>query len=104
TQTVGLLGGAMNTISISPASLSFGNQAVNTTSAAQTVTITNTGNTTVFIPSIIVPLGFAETDNCRSLSDGLAAAASCTINVTFTPTSATSFTGNLSITDSAQGS
>jgi hypothetical protein len=104
TQTVGLLGGATNTISISPTSLSFGNQAVNTTSAAQTLTITNTGNTTVLIPSIIAPVGFAETDNCRSLTNGLAPAASCTINVTFTPTSATAFTGNLSITDSAQGS
>jgi len=103
-QTVGLLGGATNTISVSPSQLSFGNQNVNTTSAAQTVTISNTGTTPILIPSIVVPPGFAETDNCRSLSNGLAPAASCTINVTFTPTSATSFTGNLSITDSAQGS
>jgi hypothetical protein len=108
TQTVGLLGGATNTISIAPSSLSFGNQTVNTTSAEQTVTITNTGNTTVLIPSIIAPVGFAETDNCVS-SGGLVPAGqtgqmSCAIMVTFTPTSATAFAGNLSITDSAQGS
>jgi Bacterial Ig-like domain (group 2)/Abnormal spindle-like microcephaly-assoc'd, ASPM-SPD-2-Hydin len=108
TQTVGLLGGATNTISISPTSLSFGNQPVNTTSAAQTVTITNTGNTTVLIPSIIAPVGFAETDNCVS-SGGLVPAGqtgqmSCTIMVKFTPTSATAFSGSLMITDSAQGS
>jgi hypothetical protein len=103
TQTLGLTGGVTNTISISPASLSFGNQAVNTTSVAQTVTVSNTGNAAVNIPSIVVPPGFAETDNCRS-SGVLNPAASCTINVTFTPTSATSFTGNLTITDSAQGS
>ncbi len=104
TQTVGLTGGVTNTISVSPSQLSFGNQNVNTTSAAQTITVSNTGTAAILIPSIVVPPGFAETDNCRSLSNGLAPAASCTINVTFTPTSATSFTGNLSITDSAQGS
>ena len=104
TQTIGLTGGVTNTITVSPTTLPFGNQAVNTTSAAQTVTISNTGTAPILIPSIVVPPGFAETDNCRSLTNGLASAASCTINVTFTPTSATSFTGNLSITDSAQGS
>ena len=104
TQTLSLTGGVTNTISVSPPQLSFGNQNVNTMSAAQTITVSNTGTAAIFIPSIVVPPGFAETDNCRSLANGLAPAASCTINVTFTPTSATSFTGNLSITDSAQGS
>ena len=103
-QTVSLTGGATNTITVSPAQLSFGNQNVNTTSAAQTITITNTGTVAILIPSIVVPSGFAETDNCRSSANGLAPAASCTIMVTFTPTSAAQFTGNLSITDSAQGS
>ena len=103
TQSVGLVGGATSTISVMPPSLTFGNQPVNTTSAAQTVTILNTGNVPVTIPSIVAPAGFAETDNCVT-SGGLSPAASCTINVTFTPTSATSFAGNLSITDSAQGS
>jgi hypothetical protein len=103
TQFVGLVGGATSTISVTPPTLAFGNQPVNTTSAAQTVTILNTGSVPVAIPSIVAPAGFAETDNCVT-SGGLASAASCTINVTFTPTSATQFTGNLSITDSAQGS
>ena len=103
TQSVGLVGGATSTISVMPAALTFGNQTVNTTSAAQTVTIMNTGSVPVAIPSIVAPAGFAETDNCVT-SGGLSPAASCTINVTFTPTSATSFTGNLVITDSAQGS
>ena len=104
TQFVGLVGGATSTITVSPMALTFGNQPVNTTSAAQTVTIMNTGSVPVAIPSIVAPAGFAETDNCRSLANGLAPATSCAINVTFAPTSATSFTGNLVITDSAQGS
>jgi hypothetical protein len=103
TQSVGLVGGATSTITVTPATLTFGNQPVNTTSAAQTVTISNTGTAPVLIPSIVVPLGFAETDNCIT-STGLSPAASCTINVTFTPTSVGPVSGALSITDSAQGS
>jgi hypothetical protein len=108
TQLVGLIGGATSTISIAPTTLSFGNQTVNTTSAAKTVTITNTGTTVVTIPSIVAPAGFAETDNCVSSGGlvpvGASGQMNCTINVTFTPTSASAFTGNLTITDSAQGS
>ncbi len=107
-QTVGLTGGVTNTINVSASSLAFGNQPVNSTSATQTVTITNTGTAVVTIPSVIVPAGFAETDNCVSSGGlvpmGQTGQTSCTINVTFTPTSATTFTGNLTITDSAQGS
>ncbi len=103
TQFVGLVGGATSTISVAPMALTFGNQTVNTTSAAQTVTITNTGNVVVTIPSIIAPAGFGETDNCVS-SGGLIAGASCMIMVTFAPTSVGPFSGSLMITDSAQGS
>src|SRR5262249_1401783 len=102
-QQVGLVGGATSTISIAPTAIPFGNQAINTTSAAQTVTITNTGNVVVTIPSIIAPAGFGEADNCVS-SGGLNAGASCAIMVTFTPTSVGPFSGSLMITDSAQGS
>ena len=108
-QAVALIGGVtISTISVSQSALAFGNQAVNTTSAAKTIVINNTGTAVVTIPSIIVPPGFAETDNCIS-SGGLvpttsSGQTSCTINVTFTPTSATTFGGVLTISDSAQGS
>lgn len=103
TQFVGLVGGATSTITVAPTALTFGNQPVNTTSAAQTVTISNTGSVLVIIPSIVATAGFGETDNCVS-SGGLNPAASCTINVTFTPTSVGPISGALTITDSAQGS
>ncbi|MFY9730445.1 MAG: choice-of-anchor L domain-containing protein [Candidatus Acidiferrales bacterium] len=103
TQSVGLVGGATSTITVAPMALTFGNQPVNTTSAAQTVTIMNTGSVPVAIPSIVAPAGFAETDNCVS-SGGLIAGASCMIMVTFAPTSVGPFSGSLMITDSAQGS
>jgi hypothetical protein len=107
-QVVSLIGGVTtSTITVAPKPLAFGNQTVNTTSAAKTVTITNTGTAVVNIPSIVVPPGFSETDNCVS-SGGLvpptsSGQTSCAINVTFTPTSAVAFGGNMVITDSATG-
>ena len=70
-----------------------------TTSAAQPVTLTNAGTsaiTSVSVPTLSAP--FAQTNNCPA---SLAASATCTINVTFTPTSTSEATGTLSITDSA---
>lgn len=88
------------TITVSPTSLSFGSQVVSTTSSAQIITITNTGTTAVTVSSVTVPGAYAQTNNCTSI----AASGTCTINVTFTPTAAQSYTGNITITDSAAGS
>jgi hypothetical protein len=89
---------------LSPASLTFVNQAVGTTSSPQTVTVTNSGNTTLTITSIkITGAGsgnFAQTNNCGTLSAGSA----CTIKATFTPTSANTFTASISIYDNLPGS
>jgi len=87
-QTVGLSGvGVAPVISISPMSLAFGNQPVGTKSAAQTVTVSNTGSTSLSLASITItganPGDFAQSDNCGS---AVAAGGNCTINVTFTPT------------------
>jgi Divergent InlB B-repeat domain/Abnormal spindle-like microcephaly-assoc'd, ASPM-SPD-2-Hydin len=102
-QSVGLTGNATNSITIAPPTmLAFGNQAINTTSAAQTVTLTNTGSVPVNIPSVVVGAGFADTTTCTAAP--IAAGASCTVMVTFTPTSATAYSTNLTFTDSAPNS
>jgi hypothetical protein len=92
-------------VSLSPTSLSFGNQQVNTTSAAQAVTLTNSGNAALTISSIGLSGtnsgDFAQTNNCPST---VAASASCTINVTFTPTATGTRSASVSITDNASGS
>ena len=49
--------------SISPASLTFGSQQIGSSSAAQTVTITNTGGTKLLL-AISADANFAETNNC----------------------------------------
>ncbi len=91
---------ATGTVTVSPTSLSFGTQVVSTTSAAQAITVTNTGTTSVTISSVTAPGGFAQTNNCTAL----AANATCTINVTFSPTAAQAYSGNVMITDTATGS
>src|SRR5207253_2740457 len=86
---------------LSPASLTFAAQLVGTTSAAQTVTLTNTGTAALSISGIATSGNYAQTNNCGT---SLGVGSSCTINVTFTPTVAGSRTGTLSVTDNAAGS
>ena len=92
---------AIPRVSLSPASLTFGNQALGSASQAQTVTLSNTGNAALSIAGIAATGDFAETNNCGS---SLSASGTCSINVTFTPAASGTRTGNLSITDNATGS
>jgi hypothetical protein len=96
---------AQPTVQLSPTSLSFGNQAVGTSSAAQVVTITNTGTSTLVFTNIRITgnnrLDYSQSNTCGST---LAANASCTINVVFTPTKPGSRTAAVSVTDNAAGS
>lgn len=102
TQTVSLSGtGVSLAVSVSPISLNVGHQLVGTTSPAQPVTLTNNGSQALTITSIVASAGFAEANNCGT---SLAAGASCTINVTFTPSASGTFTGTITITDNAPGS
>ena len=89
------------TLSASPTSLSFGNQAVGSASAAKTVTVSNTGTASASLSSVSAGAPFAETNTCGS---SLAAGASCTVSVTFTPTTGGAASGNLSVASSAPGS
>jgi hypothetical protein len=85
----------------STTSLSFGNVNVGSTSAAQSVTVTNPGTSAASISSISTTAGFNQTDNCGG---SIAAGGSCTVNVTFAPTAGGNATGTLSIANSAPGS
>ena len=88
-------------ISVSPANLDFANQGVGTTSAAQIVTLANTGTVTLTISSITPSGDFSQTNTCGTTVN---AGANCTISVTFKPTAAGMRTGTLSISDNAAGS
>jgi hypothetical protein len=92
-------------VGILPTSLSFGSQVVGTTSAPQTVTLTNNLSTTLTISNIGFTGAdsgdFAQTNNCGT---SVNAGSSCTINVTFDPVASGSRTATLSVTDSAGNS
>jgi hypothetical protein len=77
---------------LSPTSLAFASQALGTTSAAQPVKLTNTGNAPLNISGISASGDFAQTNNC-----GTSLSSSCTINVTFTPTAGGTRTGKLTV-------
>jgi hypothetical protein len=91
---------------LSPSSLNFGSVNRGVTSAPQRVTLTNTGTAVLTIASIAIaganPGDFAiAATTCGAT---LAPAASCTVDVTFTPTARNTRTGTLAITDNTAGS
>src|SRR5207247_2019141 len=90
---------------LSPTSLTFSTQAIGTTSAAKTLTLKNTGTTTLTITGIAITginaRDFAQTHTCGS---SLAAGANCSISVRFTPAVLGTRTAALSVTDNAAGS
>jgi hypothetical protein len=89
-------------VSLSPSSLTFNNQVPDTTSAAQTITLQNTGSSSLTVSSITPAGDFAETNSCIANSP-LAPSANCTISVTFTPLALGTLLGTLTIADNASG-
>jgi len=98
-------------VGFAPTSLSFGGQLLTTTSAAKTVTLTNTGTSALTINSIAASGDFAATSTgagaCPISPATLPATAgsnTCTISVTFAPTAVGARSGTLTVTDNAGGS
>jgi sugar lactone lactonase YvrE len=101
-QTVALNGtGFVPGVALYPPSLTFAGQPVNTTSPPQSVTFTNAGSSPVNITSITATGDFAETNNYAGV---VMPSASCTINVTFSPSAAGTRAGSLIIQDTSAGS
>jgi Beta-propeller repeat/Abnormal spindle-like microcephaly-assoc'd, ASPM-SPD-2-Hydin len=86
---------------LSPASLTFSSQLVGTPSAAQSATLSNGGSGVLTVANIQATGDFAQTNNCPAQ---LLGGASCTINVTFSPTAAGARSGALTVSDDAGGS
>jgi hypothetical protein len=84
-------------LSTTPTAIDFGSQTVGTTSSARAVTVTNNGTSSVAVSSISATGDFAQTNNCAA---SLAAGASCTTNVTFSPAASGSRSGTLTIATS----
>lgn len=94
--------GVAPAVSLSSSALDFGNQSLGNTSNPQTSTLTNTGTGDLYISGVTSSNpDFAESNNCPAV---LAAAASCNISVTFTPTRSGAESASVSISDNAIGS
>src|SRR6185369_2069643 len=66
-------------------------------SAAQAVTVTNSGTAAAPVTAVSTSGDFSQTNTCGT---SIAAGSSCTVSVKFTPTVAGARTGNLTVTAS----
>jgi hypothetical protein len=100
--TVQLTGeGGQGSVSLAPPSLLFTGQQVGTTSATQIVTLTNSGVLAIQVTHIQASPPFDETNTCGA---SVPASGTCTISVTFSPSTSGDATGTLTVTDSAANS
>ena len=92
------------TIGLNPSEFNFDSQS----SSSTEFTVTNTTSAAMTISSISFTgtnaADFSETDDCPISSSNLAAGASCSVHVNFTPSTADAETGVLTLTDNAPGS
>ena len=76
------LSGTGAQLGFSSSSLSFGNQVIGVTTAAQTVTVTNPGDGPLAITGITASAGFSQTNTCGTTLGGNS---TCHVDVTFGP-------------------
>ncbi|MGB6624246.1 MAG: choice-of-anchor D domain-containing protein [Candidatus Acidiferrum sp.] len=92
-------------VTLAPTSLSFGSLTVGTTSASQSITLTNSGTASLTISGITLagtnPGDFHQTNTCGS---SLAAAGACSITVSFASTASGARSATVSVADNAAGS
>jgi len=106
-QTVALTGTGVGVpvVSLSPTSLAFASTNVGSTSAAQVVTLKNTGTAALTISNVTFTgssaASYLQTNTCGA---SLAANISCAISVTFKPTTAGTLTASLSLAGNATSS
>src|SRR5581483_8874991 len=87
-----------------PSSVAFGNQPVNTTSNAQTITISNTGDGDLVVSNITVTGTNSGEFSVSPTSFTVAPGGNAGVSVTFTPTATGARSAALSITSNAAGS
>jgi hypothetical protein len=87
-------------LALSVSSLSFDSQALHSGSAAQTVTVQNTGSAALVLTGIAASGDFGQSNNC-GLS--LAAGANCSVEVTFRPSQVGTRAGSLMVATALAG-
>jgi len=103
-QLIALTGiGTAAGVTLAPDSVTFPGQLMGTPSAAQSVTLKNTGTASLNVSAVTISGDFSETDSCKA-GGGIAVGATCTVNVVFQPTATGTRTGTVTVTDNAVGS
>jgi hypothetical protein len=95
------LGPAQPAISLSSASLTYDAQTVGTTSASQTITVTNSGIAPLTVSRLAISGDFNETDSCTAATIGVSRI--CTIQIRFLPSSTGNRPGLLTIYGNVAG-
>lgn len=108
-QAVSLTGTGTNTgslVSLSASSLGFGTETVGVQTAAQTVTLKNTGTLAVTISSIALTGTGASSYliTANTCGTSLAVGASCSFSAAFKPTTTGALSAAIAVTDNATGS
>jgi hypothetical protein len=100
-QSVGAKGSGELPVAMSPTLVNFGDQTVGTTSATQTITVTNNQKVTLTFTSVTLSGAdkgdFAQTNTCSSIAAG----SQCAVTLTFTPLAKGIRTATLTLNDSA---
>jgi hypothetical protein len=94
-------------VTLTPSSLTFPTQSVGTTSTPQTISVTNSGGSGLFINSAQTrgsnALDFTQvSDGCSGTTVG--AGSSCSVSITFSPTAAGARSATFIVTDNASNS
>ena len=89
---------AIPAVTVAPANLTYANENTGTTSAAQSIAITNFGGAPLNIASIAVTGDFVSTNTCPAALPG---GSTCTISVSYAPTKTGAAVGKVTITDNA---
>ena len=97
-------------VTFSPTSLSFGTETVGSGTAAQAVTLTNSGSSNLILSNTLTIAGtnaadfqFTSTNTCISGAT-IIPSGTCTFSISFTPSAAGSRTANWTVSDNASGS
>jgi hypothetical protein len=98
---IALSGTGVIPVGFLPAQISFPSQSIGTTSNASSFTMTNNLSVPLNISSIATSSVYAQTNTCGA---SLAAGASCTVSVTFSPTAAQFYPSTVTIIDNAANS
>lgn len=90
--------------SFTPTSLTFPSQTLNTTSSPQGTVLRNVGTGPLTVLSVGASGNFGVSHNCPLSPSTMAVNATCTINVTFTPTIVGTNAGNVTVSSNSSGS